>query len=81
MRNFVAGVLIGLLLMATGSALAMTQWSHKGAGVFCRSQKDMVACAPTTGKGYGIGINRNFIMVMRIKDQKVVFRVMQPAAT
>lgn len=66
-------------LLAFGSSAALgsgqkTEWRKFTNGVVCQSQAGGVACVKTSGSGYGVAIHKNYVLVMNLRTNKVVFK-------
>jgi hypothetical protein len=80
MKRAIAGLIAGLVLgtAGVGAAASNGYWQHKTDGVCCKNSGGTIACVPMSGEGYGIGISRDAVMVMRASDSKTMFVRMQP---
>lgn len=70
-RVAIVSTLVGLVVV--GSAYAGS-FTHKG--VLCTTKSAGVLCVPETGKGYGIGISNQAVIVTL--NNKMVFAKVQP---
>ena len=79
MRKVFAALVAGIVLGSAGVASAKTfGWYHNSHGVACKQSGGDVSCVPATAEGYGVGINRNFVIVVNLQTGKTVFRRLQP---
>jgi hypothetical protein len=75
-KRVISALIAGVILGSTGVGVAASQWSHHQFGVWCKSDYSSqgVACVKETGTGYGIGITRNFVMVMNNRGKTVFIK-------
>lgn len=79
MRKMVVTFIIGIALGAAPLSWAVTQWSHTTNGVWCKTLGgNGIGCVLTSGKGYGVAISRDGVIVARASDGKVLFKRYQP---
>lgn len=73
MRKFATGLIVGCLLATTGVGIAASKfaWQKTYAGVICGGEKSQVVCARTDGRGYGVGISRDIVAIMRTNGSVV----------
>ncbi len=68
--------------VVAGAAGAATQWNHHQGGVWCKSASiqgaPSVLCVPETGKGYGVGFNKNLVSVVSLSSGRTIFVRLQP---
>lgn len=75
-RWFLAGLIAGLIAATVGIASASSLWRVNG--VLCKPGGGGVACVPSNGEGYGVGITTGFVMVMNLDTGRRVFVRVQP---
>jgi hypothetical protein len=78
MKRIIITALATAAVLIPTSAYASAQWSHMSNGVWCKTQRGAIACIPTSGRGYGVAINSQAILVMDIKTERSVFQRYQP---
>lgn len=69
-------LLVGLVLGGVGIAGAASLW--RANGILCRPMAGGIACLRSDGAGYGVGITRDFVMVMNMDTGRRVFVRYQP---
>jgi hypothetical protein len=70
--------IITALITAGGTFASTSSWSHVTNGIWCKTSGDSIGCVPMSGRGYGVAINRNAVMVMNIRTEHSVFQRYQP---
>jgi len=81
MKKLIVGVVALMAVAAAGTAGAVSsQW--KVGRVACKSQsvggEPTVLCIPMSARGFGVAINKNFIVVVNSDTGKTVFSRDQP---
>jgi hypothetical protein len=67
-----------LLAWSAASAEATTDSFINSRGVYCQPGGGGVACALTSGSGYGVAISRGAVIVMNFDTGRQVFTRYQP---
>lgn len=78
MKRVAAGLAVGAILGGTATAGASSFWAHTTKGITCKSGTAGIACVPTSGEGYGIGISRVGVLVVRVDTGRTIFSRYQP---
>jgi acyl CoA:acetate/3-ketoacid CoA transferase len=79
MKRVIVALIVGISIGVTGVAGAAQQgWSHRQNGIWCKEVGTMVGCVPMAGRGYGVAISRDAVLVMDIRTNKNVFSRYQP---
>lgn len=63
--------------VTSGAAMAVSSLWHAN-GVVCQPGGGGVVCVQSTGKGYGVGISRKAVVIVRISDGKTIAARRQP---
>lgn len=88
-KHPISAVALALLILAVAafglsatSSGASSQWDHHQGGIWCKTKPVAgavsVLCVPESGKGWGVGINKNFVMVVNLATGKSAFVRLQP---
>jgi len=74
LKKFIAGIIAGVTLAASGVGVAATQfvWTKHYRGVLCAAKQGNVICMKESGRGYAVGINRDFVTIMRSSKPVVI---------
>jgi hypothetical protein len=73
---------IAAALGAAATAQGTSQADIRYQGVWCKTHASShgVLCVPTTGRGYGVGITKQFVMVYNLNTGKAVKIYLHAAA-
>jgi len=63
LKKFITGIVAGAVLATAGVGVAAANWTRTYAGVICQAKASNVVCVRTDGSGWGIGINKDFVMM------------------
>lgn len=74
-KGKVAAAAAGIIIGGTGTGLAAASFNGHAYGVWCKSdaRSQSVACVKDNGRGYGVAISKDLVVVLNLATGKRVF--------